>query len=120
MTEVRGCVRPGNAGCSRSALTQSGVGSEEGAETDVHSVHYTECEQVFLNRPLVVIDDPLHSAQEPRFVALGCTDRSRRLVVVFTVRDDLIRVISARDMSRRERTLYAEQGAEDPPVQDRG
>jgi uncharacterized DUF497 family protein len=48
----------------------------------------------------------LHSKTEKRFCALGKTDRNRRLSIAFTVRNDLIRVISARDMSRKERRIY--------------
>ena len=83
-----------------------------------HGVHFTECEQIFLNRPLFVLGDPKHSKGEERFAAFGATDRSRRLAVIFTVRGDLIRVISARDMNRRERRFYGEQSAKDTPVQD--
>ena len=72
-----------------------------------HGVVPSECEQVFLNRPLVVVDDAEHSQNEPRYYALGKTDLGRRLFVVFTVRRDLIRVISARRMSRREREEFA-------------
>ena len=55
-----------------------------------------ECEQVFFNRPVVVAEDAEHSRQEERLFALGQTDAGRLLFVVFTIRRDLIRVISAR------------------------
>jgi len=71
-----------------------------------HEVAPGEAEQVFFNRPLVAAVDLKHSGAEPRFLALGRTDASRRLLVVFTFRRRLIRVISARDMSRRERREY--------------
>jgi uncharacterized DUF497 family protein len=71
-----------------------------------HGVNQTECEQLFLNQPLVVIEDTGHSNQEARYYALGQTDQGRRLFVVFTVRDINIRIISARDMSQRERSVY--------------
>lgn len=73
-----------------------------------HRVSASECEQVFFNRPLVAGADMEHSEEEERFYALGVTDSGRRLFVVFTVRDKKIRVISARDMSRRERKVYDE------------
>jgi len=73
-----------------------------------HGVIQTEAEQVFLNRPLVVADDPGHSGGEVRHFALGCTNLGRLLVVVFTLRGSLLRVISARAMSRRERRIYAQ------------
>jgi uncharacterized DUF497 family protein len=72
-----------------------------------HGVLASECEQGFLNRPLVVADDASHSQHEPRYYALGKTDLGRRLFVVFTIRGDLIRAISAREMSRREREVFA-------------
>ena len=71
-----------------------------------HQVRTTECEQVFFNRPLVVAPDVKHSGQELRFYALGQTGAARRLSIVATLRGDLIRVISARDMSRKERKAY--------------
>lgn len=71
-----------------------------------HQVTPSECEEIFFNRPLVVADDVRHSEKESRFYALGHTDGSRLLFVVFTVRRSLIRVISARDMNRKERKVY--------------
>lgn len=73
---------------------------------DRHQVMPTECEELFLNRPLVVASDEKHSAGEERFYALGQTESGRLMFVVFTIRGRLIRVISARDMSRRERRVY--------------
>lgn len=71
-----------------------------------HSVLMPECEQLFFNEPLVVMDDEKHSQGEKRYYALGQTDEGRKLLIVFTVRNHLIRIISARDMSRKERTIY--------------
>jgi uncharacterized DUF497 family protein len=71
-----------------------------------HKVAPIECEEVFFNHPLVVGDDEGHSAAEERLYALGQTDAARLLFVVFTIRSRLIRVISARDMSRKERKVY--------------
>jgi len=73
-----------------------------------HSVLPSECEQVFLNVPFVAAPDPVHSDEEMRFHALGQTDAGRHLLVVFTVRGNLIRVVSARNMSRKERQVYRE------------
>lgn len=81
-----------------------------------HKVSRSECEQVFFNVPLVVGDDPTHSQVENRYFALGQTGTGRRLFVVFAVRDDRIRVISARDMNRRERRVYDEK--EDAEIQE--
>jgi uncharacterized protein len=71
-----------------------------------HRVPDSESEEVFFNRPFVIRRDLQHSKEEPRFYALGQTDRGRGLFVVFTVRGKLIRVISARDMTREERRIY--------------
>ncbi|MFW6367442.1 MAG: BrnT family toxin [bacterium] len=71
-----------------------------------HDVLQTQCEQVFFNNPLLVRRDSRHSAAEPRYYALGCTDDGRLLFVVFTVRGKLIRVISARDMTPEETRRY--------------
>lgn len=74
-----------------------------------HSVEDLECEEVFLNEPLIILDDPKHSIAEKRFAAFGQTDAGRLLVVIFTKRGELLRVISARDMNRWERKFYEEK-----------
>lgn len=79
-----------------------------------HGVSRAECEQVFFNRPLVVADDHEHSDVETRCYALGRTEGGKRLFAVFTIRDKLIRMISARDMSRRERRIFSRAEAQDP------
>ncbi|NPA95963.1 MAG: BrnT family toxin [Thermodesulfobacteria bacterium] len=71
-----------------------------------HRVTNSECEQIFFNRPLIVHFDERHSDTEDRFYALGHTDLGRMLFIVFTIRGTKIRVISARDMSRKERAIY--------------
>ncbi len=70
-----------------------------------YSVADFECEEVFFNQP-VVRHDPKHSRREARYYALGHTDQNRLLFVAFTVRRSLIRVISAREMTRNERRIY--------------
>jgi hypothetical protein len=74
-----------------------------------HKVSPAECEQIFFNRPLVIQDDIIHSEAEKRFYALGRTDSKRKLFIAFTVRNKRIRVISARDMSRKEREVYSNE-----------
>ena len=71
-----------------------------------HRVTRVECEQLFFNKPFLALKDEAHSQVESRYYALGQTNRNRELFIVFTVRDAQIRVISARDMSRRERRYY--------------
>lgn len=75
-----------------------------------HGVTQSEAEQIFFNDPLVVSADTKHSQGETRFHALGQTFDGRHLMVAFTTRDQgrLIRVLSARDMSRSERIRYDE------------
>ena len=71
-----------------------------------HSVTKWECEQLFFNSPLLLYADIQHSQKENRMYALGQTDEGRRLFIAFTIRNKLIRVISARTMSRKERGIY--------------
>lgn len=71
-----------------------------------HGVNGWECEQVFFNEPLLILDDPKHSVAEDRHAAFGQTDSGRPLVVIYTMRKKRIRVISARDMNKKERAFY--------------
>ena len=71
-----------------------------------HKVSIKESERVFFNKPLVIAKDPKRSQIEYRFSALGKTDEDRLLVIFFTVRGNKIRVISARDMNKKERQKY--------------
>ncbi len=71
-----------------------------------HQVAKSECEQIFFNQPLVIGNDEKHSKVEKRYYVLGQTDSDRLLYIVCTVRQNLIRVISARDMSKKEREAY--------------
>ena len=73
-----------------------------------HSVSRFEAEQVFFNQPLLIVVDTKHSQGESRYHALGKTNDMRLLHIAFTLRsaDTLIRVISARDMHRKERKVY--------------
>jgi hypothetical protein len=77
-------------------------------KNDKHGVSTAEAEQVFFNEPLLLIADIKHSQGELRFHALGKTDEGRTLHVTFTLRNngERLRIISARDMHRKERTIY--------------
>jgi len=77
-----------------------------------HGVSVAECEQVFFNRPLLAQPDEGHSDSETRYYVLGQSDTGRKIFVVFTIRDSKIRVISARNMSRKERRSYERYGEE--------
>ena len=84
-----------------------------------HRVSSAECEQLFFNQPLITGETTSSSQIEARYYALGQTDSGRQLFVVFTIRTDLIRVISARPMSRRERKVYSDAQEEtDTKVQE--
>ncbi len=74
-----------------------------------HNVSNGECEEIFFNQPLIIPDDAKHSSKEQRFAVYGMTDAGRRLMVFFTVREAMFRVISARDMHRKERSFYENQ-----------
>jgi uncharacterized DUF497 family protein len=73
-----------------------------------HSVSQGEAEEIFFNQPLLIAGDKKHSLEERRYLALGITLVGRLLSVVFTLRKQatLIRVVSARPMSRKERAFY--------------
>ena len=74
-----------------------------------HQVSRAECEQIFFNIPLLLFKDEKHSVSESRLYVLGATDSGRNLFIAFTVRKKLIRVISARDMSKKERDIYEQK-----------
>ena len=71
-----------------------------------HQVQNWECEQIFFNEPLIILDDLKHSLSEKRWAAFGQTDAGRSLAIIFTKRGKLLRVISARDMNRKEKKFY--------------
>ena len=71
-----------------------------------HKVSWYETEEIFFNSPLIVNNDKKHSAEEARYYALGNTNSGRKLFVVYTIRGTLIRVISARDMNKKESEIY--------------
>lgn len=73
-----------------------------------HDVSQAEAESIFFNDPLIIVEDTKHSHAEPRLNALGKTAQGRHLHITFTLRHSqaAIRVISARDMNRKERSIY--------------
>ena len=88
----------------------SGFEWDEGnaRKNDKHGVSMAQAEQVFFNAPLLLLEDAAHSQKENRLHALGKTNEGRALHITLTLRESntLIRVISARDMHRKERTIY--------------
>lgn len=71
-----------------------------------HKVYFQECEEVFFNRPFFKLIPLTEKTTEQRYYAFGITDRKRKITIVFTVRNKKMRVISARDMSEKERRIY--------------
>lgn len=71
-----------------------------------HNVKTKECEEVFFNKPLIINKDETHSQKEDRFRVYGQTDESRKIIMIFTFRNDKIRVISARDQNKKERKEF--------------
>jgi hypothetical protein len=87
----------------------TGFDWDDGNRDKNRAKHHVECyegEQVFLNKPIVVLPDKKHSSMEKRFSAFGITDAGRQLTVIFIKRRSLIRIISARDMNKKEKEFY--------------
>lgn len=77
-----------------------------------HNVNYRECEESFLNKPIIVNKDETHSQKEDRFRVYGRTDKKRLLFIIFTIRINKVRVISARNQNKNERKEFQETGGE--------
>jgi uncharacterized protein len=77
-----------------------------------HKVGADESEEIFLNKPLVLNKDETHSQVEERFRLYGLTNRGRALTIIFTVRNNKIRIISARDQHKKEREEFYKIGGE--------
>lgn len=71
-----------------------------------HNVEYNECEEVYYDQPVYFYDEK-HSLDEERYLVYGITSKERKLSLVFTIRDDKVRIISARDQHKKERVTYA-------------
>jgi uncharacterized protein len=77
-----------------------------------HKVTTTEAEEAFLDPHRLIRKDLLHSEAEQRFILIGETKKARLLFIVFTTRDDVVRVISARDMKTKfKKEYYKRRGA---------
>ncbi len=83
---------------------------------DKHRVHHLECEEILFNEPIVTKVEKRGVSQEERVSALGATNGGRFLFVVFTIRTGRIRVVSARDMNKRERKIYHEKIRKDAEI----
>ncbi len=75
-------------------------------KNEKHKVINTEIEEVFNDRDKVMSPDVKHSNSEQRYILLGKTKKNRLLYIVFTVRKGSVRVISARDINKKEASLY--------------
>ena len=71
-----------------------------------HDVEDKEAEEAFFDEGKVIYKDHLHSQVEERFIILGKTRKDRLLYVVLTKRANKIRIISARDINKKERYIY--------------
>ena len=71
-----------------------------------HGVTDEECEEAFFDERKKILKDILHSGKEKRYILLGKTKKERLLFLVFTIRKSKVRVISARDLNKREKKLY--------------
>lgn len=74
-----------------------------------HKVKNEECEEIFFDKKKKILKDVLHSGKEKRFIILGKTKKERLLFVVLTIRNKKVRVISARDVNKKEVILYEEK-----------
>lgn len=74
-----------------------------------HDVSFPEAATVFDDPLSVAVPDPDHSFEEQRYIVVGSSHRGRLLIVAYTEREDNIRIISARELTRKEREAY-EQG----------
>jgi uncharacterized protein len=74
-----------------------------------HKVKYKECEQAFINKPHLIFEDVKHSQSEIRYNLFGITNNQRLITVTYTLRSQQVRVISARDLNKKERKKYAEE-----------
>ena len=73
-----------------------------------HKVEDNESEEAFLDEGKVIFKDKLHSLGEERFIILGKTKKDRLLYLAFTKRGEKVRIISARDINKKEAHLYEE------------
>jgi len=99
--------------CTFAAVHTTGFHWDEGninKSPEKHNVENWECEQIFFNEPLIILDDPKHSLTEKRWAAFGKTEAYRLIIVIFTKRGKLLRVISAIDMNQKERQFYEKNG----------
>lgn len=74
-----------------------------------HGVENDESESVFLDKNSVLAEDLKHSDREERYQLFGKSNKDRLLTVIFTIRKQYVRIISARQMNTKERRFYENQ-----------
>lgn len=77
-----------------------------------HNIDFRECEEVFFNKPLLISEDIIHSQLEERYQALGRSNNGSLIFLVFTIRNNKIRVVSARKQNKKERKKIVRMGGE--------
>jgi len=73
-----------------------------------HGVSFEEAKTVFDDPLYIDFYDPDHSVDEHRYIIIGESQQRRMLIVSYTERDDIVRLISAREVTRSERETYEE------------
>ncbi len=74
-----------------------------------HNVTNEECEEVFFDQRKIVMKDVIHSESEERYTLIGQTKKERLLNIIFTMRKNKIRIISARDLNKKHYRLYEKE-----------
>jgi uncharacterized DUF497 family protein len=74
-----------------------------------HGISFDEAATVFAERGAPTNSDLEHSISEDRFIIIAMTEWQRLLIVAYTYRDEVIRIISARRANRREQTIYEQE-----------
>ena len=81
-----------------------------------HGIRPKETEEIFLDKDVQIETDIKHQEQEERYVAIGKTFEDKILFVVFTLRSNVIRIISGRRANKKERRLYEKNIKKNPKV----
>lgn len=81
-----------------------------------HGIRPSETEQVFLDKDVQIEKEIKHQKKEERYIAIGKTLEEKILFVVFTMRNNGIRIISGRISNKKERRLYEKSIKKNPKV----
>ena len=83
---------------------------KDSANLRKHGIEFVEASTVFGDPLSVTISDPDHTTDEDRFIIIGMSASQRLLVVVHTIREERIRLISCRNATKHEKHAYEETG----------